>query len=138
MATKERRARQFFSDSAALRSVLQHHAVEADFLRYPESFNSEIDKRVIKKHAGLVTDLHGLAPNMCFTQKALEHALTDIGRQQKFFRRPGDLEEWAQTLSLRIRVFCRHFQQAWLKARGSSSTWIGMILGHKVKEPLSH
>ena len=127
--------RNYYSDHAALQTVLEPYVVIPDFLKYAEVFNSQIDKRAIKKHTSLVRDLFGLAPNMAFTKKALEKALHGIAAKKKFFKRGSDQVDWAQTLALRIRVLSRHFQQSWLKARGSSSTWIRSIVGDRPKEP---
>ena len=130
-----RKIRPHFRDAAALERVLQGHVVVPDFLRYAESFQAEIDKKAIKKHELLVQQLHALAPNMVFTQKALEQALGSIGLKRKWFRQDSDRKDWAETLGLRLRVMCRHFQQSWLKARGSTSTWIRSIIAVKDKEP---
>ena len=127
--TSQKTRRLYCKDSIALEQILQKHATKPNWLRYSEDFSSEPDKRMLRQHAALIRELHGLVPNMVFTQLSCVEALEAIAIKRQWFCHESDRKEWANTLGRRIRCFCRHFQQSWLKARGSSSSWIRMIMG---------
>ena len=73
--------------------------------------------------------LHHICPNMAYSQKQLETTLLEMGREKAFFKdQPSVCQQWAATCALRLRRMSRHFAQAIIKARGSRSSWIRLVL----------
>ena len=121
--------RNTFGDQKALRETLERFVTSKVFLRYHEAYADPIDKRTILQQSGLLQALHKLAPNLCFRRVPLQRALLNLADSKKFkFQDHAERIQWSEVQGKRIRVLCRHLQQSWLKARGSSSSWVRLVI----------
>eukprot|EP00969_Alexandrium_andersonii_P171220 7568559-Alexandrium_andersonii.AAC.1 len=60
----------------------------------------------------MVAELHTIAPNMSFTQKAMEQALQQLAVEQQFWKKPeSNFEGWHVEMTKRVRTLCRHVAQ---------------------------
>ena len=118
-----------FKDQQAIASTLAPFVDSRSFVKYHEAFDSDLDKKQLMKYSGMLRALQKLARNLAFCKIPMRNALLSLAESKGFhFVSPAERQPWAQIQGLRIRVMCRHLQQAWLKARGSSSTWVRMLM----------
>ena len=108
------------------------------WLKYPEDMAAKLNIPMMKRHAALVRRLHSLAPNMSFTQAAMESAMRVL------LERRGDewrLEqtyhaEWVKVNALRVRVMCRHVANALCKQKQPSWVKEVLLLDDETAEPM--
>ena len=105
------------------------------FIRYCEHHHEKIDKHLTWQHAPLVRAMHQVQGNMSFPKRIMTDSLLEIGREKQFFdAAPTMLTEWARVCSARLRTMGRHMAQSVLKARGSSSSWVAIVLSPRVTQ----
>ena len=99
------------------------------FVKYVDDPKEPTNKHAIRRHCGILRALHAIWSPLTFTRRKMQSALTIVGRRRGWFAdTPGLMLEWSGVCANRIRALCRHFSQAQLKARGSMTSWVRLIL----------
>ena len=119
----------------ALVSCLRPHVRHPSFIRYCEQQSEKIDKKLLWDHAPIIRALHALQPNLSFSKRRMAQALEKLAEEKGYFRdSPSMAQEWVKVCSCRLRTLGRHMAQSILKARGSTSSWVAMVMTHPLSE----
>ena len=123
----------FQGSKEALMDTLRPFVTAPNFVKYHESKSENIDKHLLYQHAPLLRALQRLQPNMSFPRVVMEDSLVGLARELKFFEdSPTMLLEWSRVCGARVRTLGRHMAQSILKARGSTSSWVALVMSQDV------
>eukprot|EP00959_Pyramimonas_sp_CCMP1952_P138398 2896649-Pyramimonas_sp.AAC.1 len=104
----------FDGDLSELVDALLKHATGCQFVQYGEKIKESIDREKIETHKDLLNDLGELQNNLQFSQRFMQEALVKVFelKNQSWDPKLQDehKEEWAITVSKRIRTMASHFQ----------------------------
>ncbi|CAK0892603.1 unnamed protein product [Prorocentrum cordatum] len=104
----------FDGDLSELVDALLKHATGCQFVQYGEKIKESIDREKIEAHKDLLNDLGELQNNLQFSQRFMQEALVKVFelKNQSWDPKLQDehKEEWAMTVSKRIRAMASHFQ----------------------------
>ena len=116
--------------TSALVDALLPEIKETGFVQYHETpVGTKLDKRAIQRQGNLIRAMHSVFPNLSFVQSQLEDALAEVAAvKQWFINQPSVKKEWKQVQGKRLRSMARHFTQALKKVRGSSVSWVRLVL----------
>ena len=124
----------YAGSSQDLSQIIYPHMDTAGFVVYPEDRGDDMDKEQIVAHKALLNDLERAQSNLSFKDAVLRDAILraywkkqEQGGAKNWFLNAKEVQEWASSITARIRTMCRHFSQARLKGRGWHGSWVGLV-----------
>ena len=99
------------------------------WLKYPHEKDAPSDPQRIIKHSAFIGRLHDVASNLSFSKTVVETALSGILlkrlEDKTWTMSEADASNWTVTMAARIRLMCRHTQQAILK--NPKTSWLRLM-----------
>ena len=129
MSSTIRRSR-LHGDAADAAAILSSFAGSPSWFVYPESAKKSIHKKTLLQFRALFKSLHGLQPNLSFTQKIMERAV-ELNQREEWHLSAEEAISQKQVVAKRFRAACRHLPQALLRKHplGLAKSIIGASMG---------
>ena len=115
--------------SDVLAGILESEITSISWLKYPHEKDAPSDPQRIIKHSALIGRLHDVASNLSFSKTVVEAALSGILQKRledkTWTMSEAEASNWTVTMAARIRLMCRHTQQAILK--NPKTSWLRLM-----------